>query len=469
MIRNLLIALLCVTLLGACSMFDKPRAGTATDAENTVAALVVDSVGAGVAGAEVRLVTDSLGWSVSRVLAKTAVVRLDSSGNVRTTFTDSLGKFSFEAVDSTDAFSLCLQYADAKGVLHAGLHKGMRLANFNSDSLSKIVVPKASVLVGSLTYLGSSSSLYQFSDHFRIGIEGAGITLSVLAGRPFVLDGIPAGMQNVIVYPADQFLLQSLLNAGVPLDSLVRRVQINFPEGDTIFANGLEWSLPKSYAWLYQDSLVQKMRRMSGVVVNYLGDPVEDVEVRLITDSLGFTYPGDFIGFPKTDSSVAHSDSTGTWWLPVPSASSFSLEFLKRNKNDSLVGVGILRSISKLSLTDTLIILDTVTLEMPATLRGMVLYTEEPGAWIRIGDHFRVGIKGTSRYTDVVVGDTFDLKGLPSGPQMLVEYPGDNFLWPTFSSALGSLDAMVQGTTFVVFTPGTTQQMQVQTYSLPTP
>jgi len=120
----------------------------------------------------------------------------------------------------------------------------------------------------------------------------------------------------------------------------------------------------------------------------------------------------------------------------------------------------------KTGLDTSLAIVDT--LKPPAVLHGMVIYTEEPGAWIHIGTHFKVGIKGTSRFMDVSAGQVFDLRGLPAGQQMLLFYPGDSFLWQTFADTLGTREAMIGGVQFVVFTSGVSLGQQNVTYTLPT-
>jgi hypothetical protein len=452
-------------LLGGCGK--TKLTGTATDTENTVAGVVVDSAGKPVSGARVRLVSDPLAWTTSSNLARIAMNTDDTSAQLRETISGTKGEFSFENVDSGLVFSLSFDFQNSGEHIQAKLLTDLTLAGASADTVKTVQLRKASTLIGKLSYIRGENPLYQFSDQFRVGIENSGAVIPVLVNRSFTLDGIPPGLQTLVIYPADKFLMQSLIEAGIPLDSLVQRVVMDFPDGDTVYAQEMQWQLPKSFAWLKPDSVVTRRHMMTGVVVSLQGQPLPNIEVRVVSDSLGFAFDNlGQVDFPASDSVWTKTNAHGVWSLPVPATGAFNLEAL-RFEDDSIVGVGLLKGLSAKGLSDSVNTIDTISLEAPATLRGQLLYTAELGNWIQIGSHFRLGIQGTSRYVDINVGDTYELTGLPKGVQTLVFYPGDSFLWPTFADSLGSLEAMVKNTSTLGLSPGALQQMQFVTYTLP--
>lgn len=473
----LLSGILFLTGLLSCSTNSSDElAGTATDAENTVAGVVLDSVGAPVAGVEVRLVTDSIGFASPVLrLAKSIALNLDSTGDVRVVFTDSMGHYAFEGVDSSLIFNLSLSYQSLDGIYFAS---HVASVGYNSPLVRQIQLNHASAASGTLEYVRGTDSRYQFSNHFYATVAGTGRIQSVFAGRPFTITGIPFGYHQLILFPADKGMVQALLDEGLPMDSMVTRLSLQFPLADTVELGRVPWKLPAAYqgepppledttdtAGSGPDPLPE-IRTMSGLVLSYLGEPVEGAEVRLVLDTLGFDYAD---GLPAGDSLVTVTDESGRWTLPIPAEPAFGLEFLKLNKADSLVGYGLLARLRTPLASVKTMKVDSMVLLQPARIEGMIRYTEEPNAWIDIGSHFRIGIKGTTRYVDVIAGQQFSLTGLPSGTQTLVYYPGDSFLWPTFQNELGSMAAMVGSTEFVVLAPGTVQELQVDTYTLPEP
>lgn len=464
-------ALLVLALLWACSVERKSDSisGTATDAENTLAGTILDSAGTPVAGAQVRLVTDSIGYASSvQFLGKVSVLNLDSTGSVRTTITGPDGRYEFDQVDSSLFFHLSVAYRTPMGVPYATVLPGVYL---NSPAVRRIAVTRASAISGVMEYYRGTDPRYQFSNHFYVTVVGTGLVYSVFDGEPFTLTGVPAGFHDLLLFPADKGMVQLMLNRGLPMDSMVYRAHVQFAAGDTLNLGTLQWSLPSEYLGTKTDTSKTDttpkpmIRTMSGTVLSYLGEPVVGAEVRLVLDTFGFAYSK---GFTAGDSFSAVTDAKGRWSLPIPAVAFFNLEFLKYFKADSLVGYSLLSRVRGPKATDMTLAVDTVVLMQPARIEGMIRYTEEPNAWIDIGSHFRVGIKGTTRYVDVISQQEFSLTGLPSGDQTLVYYPGDSFLWPTFESELGSLEEMVGTTKFLGLTPGTVQKLQVDTYTLPT-
>ncbi len=443
-------------------------AGTATDAENTLAGIILDSAGTPVQGAEVRLVTDSIGFAAPVVsLGKRVALNLDSTGIVLTVYSDQNGHYEFSDVDSSLIFHLSVSYQASNGASYANQLSNVYL---NSPALRQVPLAKAATVIGTLNYERGVDERYQFSNHFYLTVAGSGKLHSIFAGQPFVIDGLPAGLHEVMVFPADKGMVQAMLNQGLPMDSMIVRSLVQLPIGNQKDLGIIRWGLPAKYLGDTSSngedttSKPPVIRTMSGMVLSYLGEPVAGAHVRLVLDTLGFSYS---TGFPAKDSLLAVTDANGRWVLPIPAVASFNLEYLKFFKSDSLVGYALQRGIRTPKLTDMELKVDTVVLEQPARINGMIRYTAEPDAWINIGSHFRVGIKGTTRYVDVIAGQQFSLTGLPSGSQTLVYYPGDSFLWATFENELGSMEAMVDETEFVVLTAGTTQELQVDTYTLP--
>jgi hypothetical protein len=456
-----------ISILVSCTQ-KQQGAGTATDAENTVAGVVVDSQGNPLKNVEVRLVTDSLGYLISSSrLSKVASSELDAQGIILIAWTDSLGRFEFPEMDSSIAYSLNFRYKDSQGAYYARLLLGLQGTEaLLADSLRKIGLQRASALEGYLDYHRGTDPRYQFSNHFYATVKGTGIVYSVYAGVPFLLDGIPAGDgRELTIYPADKGMVQYLLTEGLVLDSMRQKFSLEFMSGDTLQLDSVSWSLPNDYLGPPPQDTTPKptIRLMSGVVINYLNDPVAGAEVRLILDTFGLSYAN---GFPQSDSLVAITDQEGRWSLPIPSASSFNLEFMKANKS-AIVGYNIKKRIKAPDLTVTQMTIDTVSLRLPASIEGMLRYTEEPDAWIQVGSHFRIGVKGTSRFIDIIAGETFLLQGLPPEQVTLVYYPGDTFLWPKFQEKLGSLVEMVDATAPIVLTQDDTLHLQVDTYTLP--
>lgn len=445
--------LLALSLAGLLSC-SKPVAGTATDTENTVAGVVVDVTGKPVANVDVQLVVDSLSLASQAVLAKTTTSN-------RLVTTNEKGEYSFTEVDSQLVFSLSFLSKNTE-VTQTALLRNLRLASSESNDYRRVQLSPSKTLSGIVQMENSTGSVAQFDSTFRITIVGSGYYVEAKAGKTFEIPNVPAGLLHIVAYPANTEWMDALVSQGVPRDSLMTRILWDSEEQSQTQLPEMKWSFPYSYRCMTGQG---QAKCMSGVVVNYLDDPVEGVEVRVVLDSLGFSY---LKGFEGNDSISTLTSKNGSWILPVPSSSSFHIEFHKYNKQDSLVGCANLAVKPELNQVGIYEI-DTVQIMSPSKLKGMLLYTEEPQAWISLGSHFRVGIKGTTRYMDVLVGQSFELTGLPMGKQSLVEYPGDTYLWPSFEAKLGDLISMTQSTEFVVLTPGVTLEQQVETYTLPTP
>ena len=458
--------LLLILLLGAGCAHNPETAGTATDAENTLAGIVVDSTGLPVAGVSVRYVTDPIAWTAQDRLSKVSAIPLDSVGAIVTTQTDALGRFRFSNLDTTIKFSLDFSYISRLGGQRGLLLNGLTI--HDESSLQEVRLEQTSFILGTLSYTPDTDPLYLFSAHFRVGLEGSGVTTPVIAGNSFSIPGASAGNHVLVFYPSDQLLVQNLIDAGVPMDSVIRRVPIQIVKGQNTGVGNLVWSLPKNFRWLQKDSLVISKKLMKGRALSESGLPLAGIEVRLITDTLGRYYSvNSSSGFPVSDSTVTFTDSLGNWSLPTSTAAYFNLEFLHRNAKDSLIGYGLLTHLSSGMFADSVTTLAQVKLTRSAVIRGIVIYKNEPDSWIDLGTHFRVGIKGTSRFMDVSVGDTFELEGIPSDSQTLLWYPGDSFLWGTIATQLGGIEKMVAGLEFINSAPGTTLQMQIVTYTLP--
>lgn len=445
--------LLALSLAGLLSC-SKPVAGTATDTENTVAGIVVDANGKPVANVDVQLVIDSLSLQSQTVLAKTAQFH-------RLATTNEKGEYQFTQVDSQLVFSLSFLSKDSQ-ITQTALLRNLRLAKKESEEFRRVQLAPSQTLTGVVVLDNSTGSVAKFDSTFRITIVGSGFYVQAKAGETFQIPNVPAGLLHIAVYPANTEWMDALIAQGIPRDSLITRILWDSEEQSQTQLPDIHWSFPYTYRCMTQQGLA---KCMSGVVVNYLDDPVEGVEVRVVLDSLGFSY---LEGFEGNDSIATMTSIDGSWILPFPHSESFHLEFHKKNKQDSLVGcanLAIKSSLSSVGIYDV----DTVQIMSPSKLKGTLLYTEEPQAWISLGSHFRVGIKGTTRYMDVFIGQPFELTGLPMGKQSLVEYPRDTYLWPSFEAKLGSLESMTQSTEFVVLTPGVTLEQQVETYTLPTP
>lgn len=456
---------LCLASLFSCSNEPKTT-GTATDTENTIAGIVVDSSGQGIVGVQVRLVSDSVGYGASASSLTRKLISFDPSTPI-TAVSDEQGRFRLVNV-SDSAFSLDFRLESNGMTSHVQLLKNLKLSEINQSQLDSVRLLRPSVLVGSLTYLAGDDPLYKFSEHFRAGIQGTGITAPVLAGRSFTLNGIPPGPQTLLIFPADQYLVQTLVRAGLPLDSLVRRVPLVFPEADTLFAQQLVWRLPPDFKWELIDSTLSRRPIMQGCVLGRDLLPKMGVQVRLITDFNGFIYANEGVAeFPVTDSTLAVTDSAGCWTMPLW-ADTFNLEYLYWS-NGSITQNTLQKGFRKADWNDqNLVQIDTAILRLPAMIRGMTRYTSEPSAWIELGSHFKVGIAGTSRYIHTRSDALYDIAGLPDSIQTLIFYPGDPFLWREFElQGLSVQGELVQDVQFVHLTAGSRLEMQAVTYTLP--
>lgn len=442
------------------------HAGTATDTENTLAGVVVDTAGTPLQGVKVSLVTDAYGFSQQQALASlrkngVATILTNPGDTVIGTITDEDGYYNFSFIPP-EHFSLSFQYDIDGKSSQAQLMESLDSADLVEGELQKVSLQPSSALRATLQHSLPENPLYRFSDHFRVTILGSGQVHPVIASEPFVLTGIAPGRRTLVVYPNDQFLLSKLIESGIPKDSLVRRYELVFEPGDTLVLGDLTWNLPPEFYWKAPDTVaVRKM--IGGVVLLPNGQPAAGTVVRIVLDFYGFSYPftpsQKRVVFPSTDTLWTIADTNGAWKLPMPSASEFNVEF--NLGPDSLPTFTAL-----VASPDAESELDSVVLQQAAGLRGLMFYKENGEPQFPMGSHFKVGIKGTSRYVDVIAGEEFLLHGLPEGAQHIVAYPGDPFLLEKYERVGVSPIETVQKV-WVVFTAGSVLQLQAFDYNLP--
>lgn len=455
--------------LSACT---KPNssAGTTTEAENTVAGIVVDSLGKPQANVYVNLIPEGFSLDFEVALTKTSAQELPfKTGQTRQVITGVDGKFLFEKVEDS-VVSL-----DFRQEFNGDLVRVRLLRDLHVDSLPEsnwqIALYPASTLRGMVTYIVGDEPLFKFSDHFRVGVDGMAKSASVISGREFVLSGVSPGRQTLLIYPADQFLVQQLVEAGMPLEALVHRVEQVFPADDTLYNLALTWQLPAGFSWSLEDTNLTVARRpvMQGRVFMKDSVPAAHCEVRVITDFFGLSYNSDGTeSFPVSDSTVTWTDSLGWYTLPVW-ADSFNLEFLfwdQEGDSSYVSEVGMIKALGQKDLQDSINRIDSIFLRKASGINGTIKYTSEPDAWLQLGDHFKIGVKGTSRYVHVKLDSLFTLSGLPPGEQELVFYPGDPFVWNDFESQGFALDSMVQSVNILKLWEGSFIELQNVTYTL---
>lgn len=468
-----IISLVLFSLWFFISCSDEPRSGTATDTENTLSGIVLDSAGIPQEGVLVQIITDSLGLRyggntlLQRVgLGFVSSILMDSLAS--RTFTDARGFFEFPKIPP-GVFDLYLsRETESEGAVGVRHLRGLELTNLETQKLDSIVLQRPSVLRGLISFQRNDVPLYEFGDHFRVGLLGTGRFLSVVDGREFVLTGLPPGPQTLVFYPADQYLTSRLVEAGMHQDSLMRRVVIDLPAGDTLSMSPLRYRIPLEYYWERVDTTVKRRLTLKGRVLggNF---PAVGAHVRIIQDFQGLSYSNSGQApFPISDSTFAVTDSQGFFSLPAPSCSSgaFNVEILLFQGHDP-VGVAMHYFLNPCRLDSIVHFLPDRYLSAPSSMRGRLTYSEDLDAQIPIGSHFKVGVQGTSRFVNVMAGEIFEIYGLMPGNMSLVFYPGDNFIREAYVRNGVLLSDMILELNNLQVAAATMLQLQGVDYTLP--
>ncbi|NLB63408.1 MAG: carboxypeptidase regulatory-like domain-containing protein, partial [Fibrobacter sp.] len=368
--------------------------GTATDAENTIVGIVIGIDQQPVAGANIRVIYDSSNYDRHPLgLFKSSITATEEE-----VITDDEGRFSL-LYNPNDSFSLNFELIINGTVEQIKLLKNLNDNLIKENPIDTVLLQKPSALEGFFSYQLGDNPLYTFSQHFRLNIRGTGINKPIIANRRFNIPAIPPGKHLAHIYPADSLLIQSLIEAGVPKDSLVIALDLEYSPGDTTFAPDFHWKLPASFQWKQIDTTIQTRPTISGCAINERGDRLIGTQIRIITDFNGFSYANENKEeFPLSDTTYTVTGVDGCWSLALW-ADTFNVEHL-HYQNGQITKVALIKGLSKKAIEKDakLASLGEITLKTPAQIKGEIRYIHEPSSWISIGSHFKVGIKGTSRY-----------------------------------------------------------------------
>lgn len=454
-----LFSVLAVSFFASCDHSDGSNgfAGTATDTENTIAAVsgaVMRTDGEASAFAKVRM---------ARVAKKADSVSLPEYLEV---YTDTAGSFSFDSVLS-DTFQLA--------VIDSGVNEIYYLprATQESKDLEKIKLSKAAVFSSKLYYEEVGDSSVAVGSHFTVFMPGTPFSQSVFAGDSFSML-IPEGTWWFTFCPFDPEIIAKLTDAGIN-DTLVFRswsMDSSFIDaGDTLDVGPFLWSVDstKSIDSLMKiDSLEKEdLSRISGKVLCKSKKVCKNVEVQVVTDLFGFgLVDADSLEF-KVETVT---DSTGRWYLPVPSAvpfDSFRVEY-RRLSNDSVIEVGLSKYVKAEKLKDLKDTFDfgETQLRSPSKIRSSVRVVVQDTIELdnSVMNSVVMGIMGTTHFVRELPWKEIFMSDLPDDEQELVLYTGDKKVIASFKELETSIDKFVTRVN-INLPEGKTLEQQGMTYN----
>lgn len=453
---SLTMALACSALLMACSE-GKKVSGTATDTENMLTAEV-----AGLVKRSDGSPADSVVVRMSRVYSEKEQLGVPEYVEV---LTDTAGVFAFDSA-LADTFQIAVIDEEAEEIsyLPRVLH--------DSKDLDTIKLEKAAVFSSVLYYDRESEPAVEVGSHFLVYMPGMPFVQNVFAKDSFTML-IPAGSWWFGFCPGDPQMVAKLQDSGVA-DSLIYRVwnmgSAEVESGETFDVGPFYWSTTSDVDTLMKENETKNVSRISGQVDCSTVKKCAGVEVMAITDIYGFDFAGDSSDFePQTV-----TDSSGRWWLPVPADvpyDSFRVEF--REKEDSVVKMGLSRYVSASEVKDLEDTLDvgTVDLEASSGLISTIALVIDPLDSTQSSNcmvnSVVVGAKGTAHFVRAVTCNSLKINEMPSGEQELLLYSGDTKVISTLQEAETPVEEYVVST-FVNLPKGDDLEWQGMTYTPPT-
>jgi hypothetical protein len=452
--NKLLLAILTFSLL-ACSDAKK-TAGTATDTGNTLSGIVLLENGKPASGVEILVITNKYGFSTQAVnpLSK------KSAELVNVVYSEADGSYEMPLPESE--FSLQFTLRKDNEVLGIALLTELDPLRFEEQDVPEVQLGKPASIQTQLNFKTTGEPLADFGGHYRVGVMGSNLFYEVMVGEPFLMENLPSGEVTLVYYPANEYLITRLESQGVSRQSLIKTLTLELSPNQTSELPQLLYTLPPEAV----------KNTLFGTVVDSAGNPVPGVFVHVITDPWGFYTSSEY--FPGGKSVVVDTtDSSGQYSFTIPDTL-FNIEFIQtQSDSDStwISGVALLKDHDPADYQAGDNLAD-VELSVPAEVHGILSYAEEYSGVYDFGNHFRVGIAGTSRYIDVIPGELFVITGLYAGspsdpsPQVLVAYPADRYLLGRAQEEGVPLVDFILQTDITLFA-GQSYQMQGITYSLP--
>lgn len=456
-----LVSVLAVSFFAACDHSDGSGdfAGTATDTENTIAAVsgeVLRTDGEVSAFAKVRM---------ARVAKKADSVSVPEFLEV---YTDTAGSFSFDSV-LADTFQLAVIDSDANEIYY------LPRATQKSKDLEKIKLSKAAVFSSKLYYEEVSDSAVAVGSHFTVFMPGTPFSQSVFAGDSFSML-IPEGTWWFTFCPFDPEIIAKLADSGIE-DTLVFRSwsmdSISIDAGDTLDVGPFLWSVDstKSIDTLMKvdtsEKVEEDLSRISGKVLCKNKKNCKNVEVQVVTDLFGF-------GLADSDSLEFKvetvTDSLGRWYLPLPSEvpfDSFRVEY-RRLSNDSVIEVGLSKYVKAKELKDLKDTFDVgeTQLRNPSKIRSSVRVVVQDTIELdkSVVNSVVMGIMGTTHFVRELTWNDISMTDLPDDEQELVLYTGDQKVLTTLKDSETSLDKFITRVN-INLPEGKTLEQQGMTYN----
>jgi hypothetical protein len=421
--------------------------GTATDTENTVAGIVIKSDSSLAVGVTVRLVL-----AYKALPQQTVYVE---------TITDSTGYFKFENVVA-DTFNLEFRYQLDSCAPESRFLRSLSLVD-KSLNLGQILLQKSAYIKGAVNY--QSDSTLNVGSHFSVSIANTTFETSILVNETFFVSG-ESGEATLIIAPADEFIVQKLHEMGYADSLIYQKLSVTLKAGDTLDIGTYTWQLVS----LEVDT---KAPMLTGVVLDSLGKPVQNVSVHVVTDLYGFSVKDS----AKFDVQTV-TNSAGVWVLRAPDTalvdSAFRVEFQQRGAGSTILTTGlsnfIVESELNVNASDTVDI-GSVTMRKSSGFLGKIYLVwnqfDSTQDTLCLSYSIKVGFKGTSNFTRVNACASIVMKDLPALEQEVVYYSGDDFVVNNLLN--GTLDrSSYVKSVFVNLPLGSTLQNQWFTYSPPT-
>lgn len=429
--------------------------GTATDTENTIAGVIQKTDGSIASGANVRM--------LGKLSASTALSSTTDSRPFLETTTDSLGAFRFDSILS-DTFDLEVRWLLDQSLDEVVLLKNLVASASSKTNLGKIKLQKAAYVQSLFKYDTTGASI-NLGSHFEIHVEGSSYQTSVLSGESFVL-GMGANVKALVVFPADVFMIQKLIDAGISHTDIYQRVEVDIVEGDTLKLDSIVWKFPVQEPVFIDSTL----GRIKGRVIGLDGKPQAWANVRLIEDIYGF---GFAMGQGLFNNLNTVTDTLGWFELPFPSAveDSFRIE-VDFYEYGNLIAAGVSEYLHKDELTnksDTITTADIV-LQKPSSFMGFITLisdSSDPDSSNCTLNSVVLGFKGTSHFVRQITCNDIQMNSLPAGSQELLFYTGDYNVIQVLINGNESMDTFVQMLT-VNLPEGESLSQQGITYTPPT-
>ncbi len=181
-------------------------------------------------GVEVSLVTDLYGFDFEG----------DSLEFVAATTTDSLGRWwlPVPAEVPDDSFRVEYRLMDGSSVLQAGVSRyvlGKEVKNLlDTLSIGKTVLAQPSGLVSGVQLVIDREDPTQSNNcmvnSVVVGIKGTTHFVREVTCDKLMIDGLPAGDQDLLLYTGDPKVIDILQKNETDLDSFVTQIHVNLPE-----------------------------------------------------------------------------------------------------------------------------------------------------------------------------------------------------------------------------------------------